>query len=324
MIGAAENLQVEPGEWQVALSYRGLESDTHYSGTERQRQRERDNNFVINRQMMMDLAVTYTATSQLSFTFGVPYVDASWSIPLPIRPVPGPRSQQDASGVGDVSLVGRYWLWDPAEVSAGNFSIGVGVKAPTGDDHVEDFYPDINGENRELKAVDQSIQLGDGGWGAIVELLGYRQVGPVTLFGAGSYLVNPRDTNRTPSIIVGLRPGVPPPAGLEFNSVPDQYVARLGAIFPGGLDGLSFGLAGRIEGLPRYDLIGDSHGWRRPGHEVFVEPGLTYTRGPSTFSLQVPIGVHRNRQPNPYTGNEGDATFPDYITLASVAYRFGG
>ena len=41
-----------------------------------------------------------------------------------------------------------------------------------------------------------------------------------------------------------------------------------------------------------YDLIGDSHGWRRPGHEMFVEPGISYTRGPSTFLLNVPIGFH--------------------------------
>jgi len=324
VLGAAQNLEVVPGEWQVSLSYRGLESDTHYSGVERQRHRERDRNFVINRQMMLDLNLSWAATRRLSFALGVPYVDASWSIPLPIRPVPGPRSQQDGSGIGDVSLMGRYWLRDPATAGAGNVSIGVGVKAPTGDDHVKDFYPDINGENRELKAVDQSVQLGDGGWGAIVEVVGFRRTGPVTLFGAGTYLINPRDTNRTPSIVVGLRPFAPPPAGLEFNSVPDQYVARLGALFPSGLESWTLSLGGRIEGLPRYDLIGDSHGWRRPGYEVFVEPGVTFARGPVSASLHVPIGVQRNRQPNPYTGNEGDATFPDYVVLASVSYRFGG
>ena len=32
----------------------------------------------------------------------------------------------------------------------------------------------------------------------------------------------------------------------------------------------------------------------------------------------------RNRRPNPYTGNPGDATFPDYIVLAGYSYRFGG
>jgi len=31
----------------------------------------------------------------------------------------------------------------------------------------------------------------------------------------------------------------------------------------------------------------------------------------------------RNRFPDPYTGASGDATFPNYIVLASYGYRFG-
>lgn len=325
VLGASDDVLTEAGQWQVSLSYRGLESDTHYSGTVEQTHRHEEGNFVINRQMLLDLGVTYTVNRRFSLSLGIPYVDASWSIPLPIRPEPGFRSQQDASGIGDVSLTGRYWLRDPAAAGRGNVSIGLGIKAPTGDDGVRDFYPDLGGENPELKAVDQSIQLGDGGWGAMVELLAFRRLGPATLFATGTYLVNPRDTNTTPSIIVGLGVGDRPGnEDILVNSVPDQYVARVGSVFPSGLAGLSFSLAGRIEGLPRYDVIGDSHGWRRPGYEVFVEPGLVYSRGPSSFSVHVPIGVQRNRQPNPYTGREGDATFPDYVTLASYSYRFGG
>ena len=96
----------------------------------------------------------------------------------------------------------------------------------------------------------------------------------------------------------------------------------MGAVVPLGKSGLGASLAYRIEGLPRYDLIGDSHGWRRPGHEMFIEPGIAYTKGSSTWSLNVPIGFYRNREPNPYSGREGDATFPDYILLTGVSYRF--
>ena len=39
-------------------------------------------------------------------------------------------------------------------------------------------------------------------------------------------------------------------------------------------------------------------------------------------SLNVPIGFYRNRQPNPYSGREVDATFPDYILLIGLSYRF--
>ena len=49
---------------------------------------------------------------------------------------------------------------------------------------------------------------------------------------------------------------------------------------------------------------------------------FAYSRGGTTLSLNVPIGFYRNRQPNPYSGREGDATFPDYILLMGVSRRF--
>ena len=79
-----------------------------------------------------------------------------------------------------------------------------------------------------------------------------------------------------------------------------------------------------MEGLRRYDLFGDSHGWRRPGTEMFIEPGVSYQQGGHTFTFNVPLGYYYNRRPNPYTGNPGDATFPRQIFLSSYSWRFGG
>ena len=105
--------------------------------------------------------------------------------------------------------------------------------------------------------------------------------------------------------------------------MPDQYLARLGGAFP-----VKWGVAGsvawRAEGLPRYDLIGASHGFRRPGVEMFIEPGVTWARGQHVIGFQVPIGYYRDRFPNPYSGAKGDATFPKRIWLANYSYRFGG
>lgn len=86
---------------------------------------------------------------------------------------------------------------------------------------------------------------------------------------------------------------------------------------------LSGSMGLRMEGLPRYDLIGESHGWRRPGYETLFEPGISFTKGASAWSAYVPLALVRNRQRNPYSGFEGDATFPDYILLLSYAHRFG-
>lgn len=323
VFGAASRLVPAKGEWQVSLSYRDLESDEHYSGSERQHQRDTLGTYVINTQQALDLGVAYTVTDRLSFSLGIPIIKASWAVPTPISPVPGPRAKQEASGLGDVSLTGRYWAFAPE--SRHNVALGLGIKAPTGDHNVTQRYPNIDGTNNTVKAVDQSVQPGDGGWGILFDVQAFRQLSKATLFASGTYLANPRDTNGTPSIIVGLGLGGNPDfarQGLLVNSVPDQYLVRMGAVAPVGKTGLGLSLAYRVEGLPRYDLIGDSHGWRRPGYEMFVEPGIAYSKGASTWSLNVPIGFYRNREPNPYSGREGDATFPDYILLTGLSYRF--
>jgi hypothetical protein len=100
-------------------------------------------------------------------------------------------------------------------------------------------------------------------------------------------------------------------------------MTRLGASV-GIWKGIAGSVAWRMEGLRRYDLFGGSHGWRRPGTEMFIEPGVSYQYGGHTFSFNVPIGYYYNRRPNPYTGNAGDATFPREIFLTSYSWRFGG
>jgi hypothetical protein len=326
VFGVSDARGFTPKQWQFAFNYRGLKSDDHYSGTQFQYQRESAGTYVVNTQQLYDFSATYNFTNRVSVTGSLPVINSSWSIPTPIAPTPGQRREQNSSGIGDAVAIARFWLMDPDKHAHGNVSGGVGIKAPTGDYDVQDEYPDLlTGSNNTLKAVDQSIQAGDGGWGAIFDLQAYRNWEHVTLYGSGTYLVNPRDTNGTPSIVVGLGFAANPAVqDLLENSVPDQYIARLATAFPVAKTPLSLSLGFRIEGMPRYDLIGDSHGFRRPGYETYVEPGIVYSHGVSTWSLYVPKGLVRNRRPNPYTGNPGDATFPDYVILFGYSYRFGG
>ena len=325
VLGAASPYQ-QPGEWQVNLSLRQLQSDIHFRLDEHQVEREELGTFVINRQHAADLTASYAFSQRFSMSVGVPFSAASWSIPSPTSPVPGPRAQQDARGLGDISAMGRLWLLNTQNHTTGNIGIGVGVKLPTGKYDAQDLYPDRNGQNNQLRHVDQSIQPGDGGWGLMLEAQGFKRLGRAQVFGTGSYLANPRDTNGTPSLTVArLPPGVQP-ASSNFdrlvNSVPDQYVARLGtAVRVASRFGVS--AAYRIEGQRRYDLIGKSHGFRRPGVAMFVEPGFSYSAGVQSFSLNFPISFYRNRKPDPYTGLQGDATFPRFIMMANYGYRFG-
>lgn len=327
VIGAADSAYQVPGEWQFNVGLRTLRSDTHYRLDDRQHEREELGTFVINRQHAADLTIGYALTQRFSVAAGVPYIGASWSIPTPTSPALGPRAQQDARGIGDISVTGRGWIFDPATRATGNLGIGIGVKAPTGDYRAQDRFPDRTGSNNELRFVDQSIQPGDGGWGVMFEVQGFKRFGRVLAFGSGSYLANPRNTNGTPSLTVTRLPPGAQPAPTAFdrlvNSVPDQYVTRIGAAIP-LRRGLGLNAAYRVEGQRRYDLFGKSNGFRRPGVAMFIEPGLTYSLGRGTLSVSLPLSFYRNRKPDPYTGLEGDATFPKMVMLAGYSFRLGG
>jgi hypothetical protein len=322
----SSNPYSQPGETQVNVSTRNLTSTDHYSGNVEQVQRQTLQTYVVNTQHATDFTVSHSFTERLSMSVGVPFVAASWGIPSPTSPTPGPRADESAHGLGDISVSGRYWLLPTSKFQNGNISAGLGVKTPSGNPAYRDTYPDRNGNNSQPRYVDQSVQPGDGGWGIMLELSGFKRIPGAQLFGSANYLASPRDINNTTSGSINrLPPGTQPTGNPDrfYNSVPDQFMARFGAAFPLGSRGFAASAAWRIEGVPRYDLIGASHGFRRPGVEMFVEPGFSYAKGSQIYSFQVPIAYYRNRFPDPYTGAPGDATFPNYIFLASYGYRFG-
>ncbi|MCC2668414.1 MAG: hypothetical protein K0Q72_885 [Armatimonadetes bacterium] len=311
-------------EWQVSATYRALRSDTHFMGTEEDPRRPRLRNNVVNKQQLLDIGVTHAVSRRLNVTLGIPIlVYGGWSVPVPVAP-PGARQVQSASGLGDISLTGRYWLLEPDTHLKGNVALGLGIKAPTGNSNAKDRFPDANGQNFAVMPVDQSIQPGDGGWGINLDLQAFKRVGSATLFASGTYLVNPRETNDTESSVLFLCGGTIPDnlQQFKYNSVPDQYLARVGVIAPvPKVQGLSVSLATRIEGVPQADLIGGNDGFRRPGYSIFVEPGLSYSTGSHTFTLNVPVATQRNLQK--LGTYQVDGTLADYIILAGYSYRFG-
>jgi hypothetical protein len=321
VIGSASSTYLRPGEWNVDVSMRGSTADRHYSGDVFQEQRTALRTNVINKQRQIVFNLDHAFTPRMSAGVTLPFIVASWSIPSPIAP-PGPRATQHGRGFGDISAIGRMWILDPLTHPDRNLSVGIGFKAPTGSASVQDVFPDITGVAPASKAVDQSVQPGDGGWGAQLELQAFSRLGRAFAFGSVNYLANPRNTNGTPSILVGIgRPSTTLPLR-NVNSVPDQFVVRGGAGVP-VWRGIGASIALRVEGVPRYDLLGRSDGFRRPGREVFIEPGVTFGRGRSTIQLNLPRALYRYRAPDPYTGASGDATFPDWVMLGTYSYRFG-
>ena len=315
--GAALDQNLDAGEWEASLTYRYLKTARGYIGDEVWA----NSDAIVARTTVhsFDIAATYAITPRYSVSLTIPFTHAERSSVLDMD---GTRHTTRAGGLGDIRLVAHAWLLDPQEERNGNVSVGVGIKAPTGDEKATDTFYKPSGP--EIRPVDQAIQPGDGGWGIQLELAGYQRIFE-RLYGyvSGAYLVNPREQNS--AYTTGPYPAGPNGAVRQL-SAPDQYSGRAGVsyeVWPA--KGFSVSVGGRIDGVPTRDLIGGSDGFRRPGYAISVEPGVSWRRGDNSFSLFTPVLIAANRQKNIYDdryGTHGPAAFADFVVIASFAHRF--
>jgi len=315
-LGAQGNTYLEQGQWLGALSYRWLHSDRHFRGDREEPNRQENGSEVVNDIHSFDLTATYAATKRFSLSLTLPFVHADRSSLYEHDRTN--RHSMQAGGLGDMRFVANAWLFNPDKNANQNISLGIGVKAPTGDHQAVDYAYRTNGP--VLRPVDQSIQPGDGGWGIILEMQAFVKVYKNTYaYVAGSYLINPREVNGTETPTSG-------PGNVTVMSVPDQYMGKAGlsyTVWPE--QGLSLSLGGRIEGVPVRDLIGGSEGFRRPGFSIGIEPGLAWNKGRYAFTVSAPVALYRNREKSVSdlrTGGHGDAAFADWFITAGISRRF--
>ncbi|HEX4346304.1 MAG TPA: hypothetical protein VHZ73_01965 [Vicinamibacterales bacterium] len=316
--GTAGAVTAEPGTFEITLTGRNSQADHHYNGTVYQEQRQTQDTYVLNQQNSVTATITYQATNRVSLNVGVPWVVAAWGIPSPQSSGEAARANENARGIGDITSVVRYSILSPRVPHSWNLLVGTGIKVPTGNDGAIDTFPDSKGANNLPRYVDISANPGDGGFGIIGDIQGFKAMGRFTLFGSGTYMANPRDQGAP---VRGTLASAADTA-TSFNTVSDQYVTRIGTQVV-VTRRVTASIAWRAEGVPRYDLIGRSDGFRRPGVEMYWEPGLSINVGNQTFSFNMPVGYYFNREPNPYTGASGDATFPKYVAIGTYSYRFG-
>jgi hypothetical protein len=275
-----------------------------------QKQRELEHSEVINNINLFDFSATYAINQRYNVTLSVPLFFATRYSQRT------PDQVTDAKGIGDISIVGRMWLIRPPAENKQNISIGLGIKLPTGKAGVINTVTTPTGP--VTRAVDQSIQPGDGGTGLIADVQAFKVVGKATLFATGVYLFNPRETN-------GVQTGRSRPSE-AIMSVADQYLLRLGVVYPfPKVRGLAFSIGGRGEGVPARDVFGGSNGFRRPGYAMAVEPGFIYSKGRDVWSFSLPVAVRRERirsVPDIIDNRHGDAAFADYVILVGYSRRF--
>ena len=309
---------LDPGAWQLGVAYRYFHSFRHFHGTEEQTHRVDQGTQVDNWSHFIDVTGTYAVNKRLWLNFTLPFVSHERSS-LYEHENYG-RFSTHSGGLADIRFGPSFWLFDPDTPWRGNLSLGVAVKAPTGDYQVTDEFRTSDGGST-IRSVDTSIQPGDGGWGVSLDVQGFLHLyGPVSGYLNGSYLVNPRESTSQ------FNPRQNPAYG-NLYSVPDSYLGRVGldyAVWPE--QGLSISFGGRIEGVMQKDLIGGDLGRRRPGYAVSVEPGITWSKGRYFASLTAPVAIVRNRQPDYGRLNgqeaEGDAAFADYTLNLALSVRF--
>jgi len=300
------------------MGYRWQNSFRHFRGDVEQTERLEERTEVENRLHLFDFSLSYQVTPRWSLTVAAPFMTVD-------RISHRNETVTGSTGIGDMSIGAKFWVFRPPTESRQNIQVGFSMKLPTGDPNV------TNQVGPNTVAVDQSIQLGDSGTGVSVDFMTFKSMQRFTLFANGAYLFNPKNTH-LPS---GTNIVAPNPPGIGYRgysgpgtvySVSDQYLAQagLGYAVP-KITGLAFTATGRVEGVPARDIIGREDGFRRPGYAVSVGPGVMYSRGRNTWSVSAPIAVRRDRTENvndAARGSHGDAAFADYLLLVGFSTTF--
>lgn len=303
--------------WQVGASYRYFKSFRHFRGRTEETHRIKENTEVINWTHSLDFTIARQFDKRWSASIGLPIIFNDRSSLYEHGRLE--RHTTSSKGIGDLRIMANRWMLNPDKSKKINFQLGLGIKLPTGDYNYKDEFHTAEG-GTEVRPVDQSIQLGDGGVGALVTVDAFYSIfRQVSLYSNLFYLSNPGNTNGTRS-------------GSHIYSIPDQYMARIGANYiPNFIHGLSAGAGFRIEGIPSEDLIGKSDGRRRPGYIISLEPGASYKIGKANIYATVPIALQRNRVQNVDDKKRsaevgykvvGDAAFADYSINIGAIFNF--
>jgi hypothetical protein len=306
--------QSRASRFALSVGYRWLDSYRHYSGDVEQTQRLVLHNQRENKIHTFDVSLSYQLTPRWMLSVGMPIMDAK-RIAWAGRDVP--HLDTHARGIGDTTIGASVWLFRPPPENHFNVQVGFGLKLPTGKKDTTNNRS-VTGALITPVAVDQSIQLGDGGTGFSLSYSLYKSIQHFTLFSNGKYLFNPMNTN---GVMTGRG------AALEsIMSISDQYLWQAGigwAVPP--VRGLALTVTSRMDGVPAYDLIGKEDGFRRPGYAVSVGPGIQYMLGKSMYSLNVGFAVHRDRTKSAtddIRGTHGDAAFADSVFNVGYSRSF--
>ncbi len=316
------------GQWQLSVNNRYYKSFRHYIGDVYQKERAVLGNEVINNAFTTDLAIYRILNPRWTLMLDVP-ISANSRSQCYLQDSVYHRFATHSFGVGDIRVAVYRWILDPVKMPKGNIQVGLGIKFPTGNDNVQDYFK-TSDSTKTFGPVDQSIQLGDGGTGITLEINSFYNFShKVGVYGNFYYLSNPVDQNGVSNAHGGTVSASSIANGSNVMSCPDQYMARVGVSLQ--FDRIFFSGGVRDDCLPVHDLIGASDGFRRPGYIISGEPALTYVLPKVSFYADVPIAIVRDRTqsvPDKITTGltgvytHGDAAFANCVVNIGANFRF--
>ncbi|HUZ05495.1 MAG TPA: hypothetical protein VMU62_09050, partial [Acidobacteriaceae bacterium] len=264
-----------PGHVQVTIGERHQFSYQHYVGDVYQEYRAQAGTQVENRVNIVTTDLVYQWKPRISFEINAPWLFAT-------RKSQNSPIKYAAQGLGDTILATNFWIWNPEKANHGNFSAGLGVMMPTGNDDVTNTVnTNTTGTGAPVIAtvpVDYSIQPGGGGWGVVLQWQGFHTAGKSLVFYTdGDYIATQGDTN---GVLRKSPPSTTTPL-TNYVAIQDQYLMEAGLAFPiDHVRGLAMTFAVRDEGVPAKNLFPNSNaGFRRPGYAVSAGPGGEYMFG---------------------------------------------
>ena len=312
--------------WQIDLTGRYFKSFRDFKETTDQKTLPQ--NEAVNHVYSLDISLSRLLAHGWSMNLSLPITANDRTSSAEHGGVNTKRYTTRSFGVGDIRFTAYKWLLPPAVKQKWNVQVGLGLKLPTGDYKYQDYFY-RNDTTKVLAAVNPSIQLGDGGTGIITEMNTFYIIDKTfSLYGNFYYLANPRDQNGVVS-----SSGRPPSAlqikaGAVENSVPDIYSIRAGAYV--NFHNLSFSAGIRDEGSPVHDVIGQSNGVRRAGHNLSAEPGILFKLKRTTLYAYVPVIVGRRIKQNVPDKNITEITgvytvgmggSGNYLVFAGVTFK---
>jgi hypothetical protein len=304
---------LEPGDFELNIGYRHQFSFKHFVGSVEQTYRVQQGTQVENKINLENVNLTYQISSRFSVAADIPVLFAS-------RRANNSYSTMTSSGIGDSSIMGQGWVFNPKKAHRGNIAIGFGVSLPTGKDNVTNNLINTPGAQPTNTVVDYSIQPGQGAWGMVFQWQAFKNVGKSVFYTDGNYLATQGGDNHVLRSASALSQPL-----TAYNAIQDQYLVEGGISHPVSfIKGLTFTFGPRWEGVPAYNMIGNDIGFRRPGFAISLAPGIIYAHKTSMLQASIGKALYRDRTrsaPDNILGTHGDAAFADYVWFLNYTYR---